>query len=150
MKKVRYIFLLSMSIGLGCRTGKKNVPSLAMKPNEESFPAFYNKFNTDSLFQINRTVFPLKGYTNQSDLKEVDYLRKESMMNDSLKINILWKKKNWIMHHKVIDTTYKVERVSSDSAVFEKVYLPDSEFEAISLFKKINGLWYLTYYYDIE
>jgi len=71
-------------------------------------------------------------------------------MNDSLKINILWKKKNWIMHHKVIDTTYKVERVSSDSAVFEKVYLPDSEFEAISLFKKINGLWYLTYYYDIE
>jgi hypothetical protein len=121
-----------------------------IKSEGETFDNFYNKFTSDSSFQITRITFPLKGYTNQTNSNEVKFLKKNSTINKPLKVNVLWEKQSWVMHHKVIDTSFKTVRKTTDSTILEKVYLPNSEYEFISLYKKTRGLWYLVYYYDME
>lgn len=118
--------------------------------SSEIFSEFYQKFTTDSIFQISRIRFPLSGYSNEKRLKEATYLTNKRLLDDSLTVNVEWKKNFWIMHHAITDSSYKTIRTIKDSTVIERTYLPNSEYDFRSYYKRINGLWYLIYYYDSE
>lgn len=100
------------------------------------FDNFYNKFHTDTAFQISHIKFPLKGFDYDSD---------DIFSNDD--DNFYWQKKDWVfMHHITNKHEYVIETKREEKSVQEKVYLPNSGFYIIRNFSFIDGKWYLTFY----
>ncbi len=101
----------------------------------ENFNTFYNHFHNDSVFQVSRVKFPLKGYAI-----------------DTSEIPVNWKKDNWIMHKyniNDIDTAlFKVETAHDKNSYTEKIYIEGGGFKNERKFKRINGKWYLISYID--
>jgi hypothetical protein len=101
----------------------------------EDFKEFYQRFLTDSAFQISRLLFPLEG---------------EKIVDDQ---TYPWTLDNWtIMKASVyeVDTTeYKVEIEELDNLKSFRVYIPDSGFELVMKFKLVSGKWYLFYCKDM-
>ena len=128
--------LMSIFILYQCDTGirKRNDPSKAS--SFENFDEFYNKFHSDSIFQISRIKFPLAG-------KRVDGFKE-----------IKWTKKRWSMMKTMIydiDTTvFRTEYKKSSKEFEQKIWLENSGFSTEYRFKLINDKWYLVYALDIN
>jgi len=68
MKKYFYIFLVfAMSLN-------SFVYAQSTKTASEDFSEFFNKFNSDTKFQISRVIFPLKYKANNDDFELSDYI----------------------------------------------------------------------------
>lgn len=95
----------------------------------ENFDSFYDRFHNDSLFQISRLKFPLKGGRFEEEGEEK------------------WTKKNWSMlKMKIYDvdtTQYKVSYEKHEKNFNEKVWLEDSGFSFEYNFELINNKWFL-------
>jgi len=104
---------------------KRNISNSSI----ENFDSFYDKFHKDSLFQISRLKFPLKGGRFEEDGEEK------------------WTKKNWSMlKNKIYDvdtTEYKVSYERHEKNFKEKVWLEDSGFSFEYNFELINNKWFL-------
>lgn len=104
----------------------------------ESFEEFYEKFHSDSSFQMNRIKFPLKGYNydeTYSPISEIDYSNYE------------WKKSEWEIHSKPIASdSLKVERIVKKEEVEEVITIPNSGTEIVRKFTLIDGKWFLVFY----
>ena len=144
------IFTFFLFVNLSCnRTSKEVAKSGAQTPSSkvtplkpiektavfEDFDQFYTKFHIDTVFQISRIKFPLKGHAM-----------------DTSEIPVEWKKNNWIMHKSNIydiDTTlFNVEILSEPNNYAEKIYIEGGGFANERIFKRINGKWYLVSYID--
>lgn len=95
----------------------------------ENFESFYEKFHNDSLFQLSRLNFPLKGGPVGGDINEE------------------WTKGNWrMLRTKIyeVDTSqYKVSNVKQDNSFTEKVWLEDSGFSFEYKYELIGKKWFL-------
>lgn len=101
----------------------------------ENYDEFYADFHRDSIFQMSRIEFPIQGeYTDEEG------------------VSIAWNSHNWIMHRSPIqsvDTSiYKVEVVNTNNSSDEIIWIEGSGFKTERKFKRIQGIWYLTYYND--
>ncbi len=102
---------------------------------EENFAEFDRRFHSDSLFQMSRITFPLKG-------KMVDGFDKKD-----------WSAKNWSMMKSLVTENtngknYKKQTHFSDTLVTEKIWIENSGFSFERHFKKVNGKWFLVYCED--
>jgi len=65
MKRTKY--LLIFLVFFACKTDQSTKPETQAVVNEveipEEFVSFYNKFHSDSIFQMQHIVFPLRGST---------------------------------------------------------------------------------------
>ena len=105
---------------------------------DEQFENFYHRFHLDSAFQISRIHFPLPGIkADDMQMEDTAYY---------------WKKEDWEVHRDMnLDTTdFIVEKDISDSLAHEKIYKENSGFIVERTFRKIEGLWYLVFYKDIN
>ena len=101
------------------------------------FDNFYNKFHTDTAFQISHIKFPLKGFDTNSE---------NTFLNDD-DDDFYWQKKDWVfMHHITNKNEFAIETKREEKSVEEKVYLPNSGFYIIRNFSFLDGKWYLTFY----
>ena len=139
MNKIQIcIIQLLMSSFISCQaldthkkqTGKKEV-------NEsESFNNFYKKFHKDSLFQISRIKFPLRGINSD-----------EMTVEDT---TYIWRKEEWLMQH-VIDTTlFNIKVIISDTIVEEEVTSKDPGVFVKRKFQYMKGKWFLVLYEDVS
>lgn len=101
----------------------------------ETFAEFDRRFHSDSLFQMSRIKFPLKG-------KLVDGFDKKD-----------WSAKNWSMIKSLVTVNtkgkdYKKQTHFSDALVTEKIWIENSGFSFERHFKKVNGEWFLVYCED--
>ncbi len=115
---------------------------------DEDFDTFYKKFYSDSLFQITRITFPLKGFNSDSYDPELGDKNPP----------YFWKKKDWTFLHTLdqdklkdshedgVDIYRKTIKHNSVSMVTEKMYMEESGYSEERKFKKINGKWYLIFY----
>jgi hypothetical protein len=106
--------------------------SKASKPlKSEDFETFYQKFHSDSLFQISRVQFPLKG--QQIHLKGTSS----------------WKKEKWLMikakASEVDRSVYNIKTLKKDDYYFEGIYCKNCIFTFEMEFRLLNGKWFLTY-----
>ncbi|RRJ89761.1 hypothetical protein [Flavobacterium macacae] len=128
LKRVFSIFLSLFVINCNPITEKNTSESL------EDFDVFYNKFHSDSVFQLSRIKFPLKG-------KKIDGFKKEE-----------WTAKNWdplITKITAIDTTeFKTSAIKRDSTFIQKCYISDSGFYTEYQFELVDGKWNLVYALD--
>lgn len=109
---------------------KKGVVKFSGKKTEK-FELFYDKFHNDSLFQISRVQFPLKG------------------QQIHLKRSISWKKENWLMikarASEIDRSQYNVKIVRKNDSYFEGIYCKSCAFSFEMEYKLVDGKWYLVY-----
>lgn len=94
--------------------------------------SFYQRFHQDSLFQIQRTRFPLDGYAIEGG-------------------NISpWKKEEWIMHKNGLENIdsqiYQTQRIERPGLMQEKIYQQDSGVLIERHFSLLQNRWFLTFY----
>ncbi len=114
----------------------------------ENFEVFYKRFYSDSLFQISRIIFPLKGfnsdeYDSELGKKNPPYFwkRKEWTFLETLPQNyVRYEKKDWVEEYK------KEIKHNKDLSVLEKIFIVDSGYKEERIFKLVNGKWYLVFY----
>lgn len=148
MKKRKIIAVVVLLAGLNfiminsCIPSKKdskdNQSREKNKATGEDFNDFYFRFHTDSLFQINRVIFPLKGFQSDNTTEESEGFDESNRSKD-----------DWIMMHQpVIDSDLILETQKTDTLVEERIYIEGAGFETGRTFKRINNIWYLDYYYS--
>lgn len=114
----------------------------------ENFEVFYKRFYSDSLFQISRIIFPLKGfnsdeYDSELGKKNPPYFWKKNEWTflETLPQNyVRYEKKDWVEEYK------KEIKHNKDLTVLEKIFIVDSGYIDERIFKLIKGKWYLVFY----
>jgi hypothetical protein len=110
--------------------------------NSENFADFYQKFTTDSLFQLDRVEFPVHGRYMDNDLAG-------TVESDST----IWTRQNWTMIHAINQEDLSNLRVSkriSDSLAIIKTEGIEFNFAFEETYKMKNGKWYLTNLTDLS
>lgn len=122
----------------------------AEKPRAEDFDSFYKAFHTDTLFQKKRVVFPLAGFSYEvTATKDSCFIINLGGEKRSFHVNSEWDRATWMVHHLLTDTLqYKREDIRDSATVYERIYIPASEFQAERVFRCILDKWFLVYYAD--
>ena len=147
MRRLLYIMVCCVAIA-GCKstsktqttpeTNGKTSATEAAAPKKsakaEDFDKFYDRFHTDSLFQISRVKFPIEGFCVSSDT-----IAK-------------WSTKNWLMIrtriYDVDKTQYKVSYNKTDKTFTERVWIENAGLVTECRFELIGGKWWLVYLQD--
>ena len=163
MKTAKMVFVaFSILIFSSCQK-RESIKEKYLSPNKiekaEDFDSFIMKFYSDSLFQINRIVFPLE--SDKKIKKEYDEALAESkeMKNENTSYHS-HDKGNWLClkqkYFKGKDTICSVggveyKRIINTTSQFveEKIILSDSEQVMIIIkFRLIDNKWFLIDYLD--
>ena len=157
------IVFITISILFFCschnRSVRENNQSQIVKEKVEEFDTFIIKFYSDSIFQVNRIVFPLE--SDKKMKKEYDEALRESKEVKNENSNYFpHNKENWWRlkqkYFKGKDTicsiggvNYKRIIKATSQSVEEKILLSDSEQVMIIIkFRLIHNKWFLIDYLD--
>lgn len=99
----------------------------------ENFDSFFEKFKTDSLFQLSRIVFPLKTIETLEEGQSAKLLTKDK-----------WTYSNFSQIKKLIINKTTIDSFN-ESVLFS---IEDTGIQTTYYFKNKNGLWKLTYTLD--
>ncbi len=139
--KIIFFLIVAVILSVSCNTQVKN----------ENFEEFYEKFLTDSLFQMSRIKFPLPGENlGSSDRIPSDIAEDYGIEVEKEEKEYYWERDSWIPFVKVdYDTTiFTEERIKvNNNNVKIRTYIKDSGYEVGEHYKKIENKWYLVYYY---
>ena len=104
------------------------------KSKVEDFDKFYDRFHTDSAFQMSRIKFPLKGGYHTLD--------------NSTK----WTAQNWsLMTTRVYDVDknkYRATYSKTDTSFTQKVWIDSAGLFTECRFELVDGKWFLVYMND--
>jgi hypothetical protein len=119
------------------RVGVDNNPS-----GLEDFESFFKKFQQDSLFRIERTIFPLNGYNSDDDELTGDDVE------DNAPTVYFWERNIWQEYAKITysESDLKKSIIKTDTLIKHTIYKENSGFEVYSEFKLIDNKWFLSYY----
>lgn len=104
----------------------------------EDFHIFYDKYHTDSIFQMNRTMFPLKGISRSKDSTKIAE-------------EVLWEKDQWIIH-KAFDSqngTFERTFTNIGGIITETITANEGLFTLEKRYAKLGGEWHLIYYQEL-
>ncbi len=112
-------------------------PSSLSESLPEGFPAFYQRFHQDSLYQVAHVVFPLEGLPDHVD---------------SLTLvggNFRWTVENWRMQrafdYEISDYDRRM-KVLAENAVEEQIVHKSRQVGMVRRFARFGEDWYLIYY----
>jgi hypothetical protein len=131
-----FIVFTTFSIFTNCEKNNSFKSKSVIHQNDvvEDFDIFYEKFHNDSLFQMSRIKFPLKGVKVDSDGK------------------LEWSKSNWAtLKTKIFDidtTQYKIEYKKTKHSFYQKFWIENSGFWSEYKFDVIDKKWFLVYAVD--
>lgn len=129
MKNLTVFLTIILLTFISCDKSRTQEKRNISNSNIENFDSFYDKFHKDSLFQISRLKFPLKGGPDRGDINEE------------------WSKENWhMLKTKIYDvdtTQYKVSYEKHEKSFLEKVWIEDSGFSFEYKYELIGKKWFL-------
>ena len=104
----------------------------------KDFYPFYDQFHSDSTFQLNHIMFPLKGLTPSQDSTKIAE-------------EIFWQKENWVIHRPFDnqDGTFERTFTNIQGIITEQISANDGLFTLQKRYTKLNEEWYLIYYQDL-
>lgn len=135
---IKYLCLLLPFVLLSCQTAETDTDSIPTSGDAtEDFTAFYQRFHSDSAFQLSRITFPLEGLPQRADSATV------------VDNNFRWQKADWKLQ----------QAPPSNSEEFELAFLPLGEDMIIERlthqqwglaitrrFARLDDGWHLIYY----
>ena len=107
----------------------------------EGFADFYQKFHSDSLYQVEHIVWPLEGLPNNADSATVAAK------------TFRWGPEDWRMQHQFDFqvSEYKREIVPlTETIVMERILHQSGQFGMVRRFAIIGGEWHLIYYAGVN
>lgn len=134
------VFFVFVSI-LACRNKDQQV--LDTKENVQTLPSdfevFYEKFHTDTAFQMAHIVFPLEGRPALRDGAP------------ALDPSFRWEKSTWIIHRPYDDMGGSFSRsfLFFNDIVTEQIEDGTGQFTMVRRFAKMQGDWFLIYYKEM-
>jgi hypothetical protein len=129
MKK--YILLIAVvSLFFCCNTGQKN----ELNGISNDFEDFYNKFHTDSSYQMEHIAFPLEGIP--------------ALQLQGLKGKYNFQQADWKIHRSIPDSNIVSQTFIeiSPGIIEEEVLLENSGLTIFRRYSKIGNDWFLIYY----
>jgi hypothetical protein len=114
---------------IGCNSKRYNQLKISASDSlTENFDEFYNRFHSDSLFQMSRIKFPLQGGSAE---------------------DVEWTKENWnVLKTKIYDvdtSKFKIKYKRTDKKFTEKFWIENSGYWSEYRFEVIGGKWFLVY-----
>lgn len=141
-KWVYFCFLSCLLTTLACKQSSKEVPETSNGEADfesEAFKTFYEKFSTDSAYQMDHIVFPLEGVRSLTDS-----LQKQDP-------DFKWQQNEWILHKPYNDQngTFSREFKSMNGLVIEKITDMSGTYSMERRFGKLSAGWHLIYYREM-
>ncbi len=135
--------LLVCLLNPGC---KQNTNPSSLAPEEKAlidtlpgdFLTFFNRFHTDSLYQMAHILFPLEGLPNSVKADEAQ---------DTTRF--FWQKKEWKQHNLFTDPSHHFEHwyeVTGDRLIDHWIQMKGTNMFIHRRFAKLEDGWYLIYY----
>lgn len=139
MKKFLFFFLFFLLILFGMnylksRQSKDIVASIIVELPED-FVGFYNRFHTDSTYQLDHISFPLEGLP--------------AMVDTTMDLgHFKWLKRDWVIHKTFNDHngTYIREFDNIHNIITCRIYDTGHRFEMRTRYSKIANEWHMIYY----
>ena len=117
--------------------GQKAVDTLP-----DDFVAFFDRFHTDSAYQMAHIMFPLEG------------LPATTGDGDTLTITrYFWQKGDWKIHHRFTDPGHDFEQwyeVLNDRVIEHWILMKGTNLHMKRRFAKLEDGWYLIYYQGLR
>ena len=136
---IAFFLILGGIFFTGCKNEKKQTNaepgSIAEMPDD--FEKFFEKFHTDSVYQMNHITFPLEGMV------------KDPNSDKDTIIEYRWQKETWQLHHPFNNYDSLFTRkfyMFGDNIIIEKITGVNGMFEMERRFAKLNDGWNLIYY----
>jgi len=137
---MRNFLILLLAIITGCiNSQEKSNQTTLNQTASEDFSFFYSKFYSDTSYQNERILKPLKGTIKAWD---DDVAKEESW--DNKKVTVTPKEK-FLQVYKNL----KTDLIKKDTVVIEKYWIEQSGFQVEKRFILQSGKWYL-FSYDIS
>lgn len=104
----------------------------------DDFHKFYDLYHTDSIFQLEHTIFPLKGLARSADTTKIAE-------------EVLWQKEDWIQHKPFNDQNGTFERTFTNIGGIITEYISANEglFSLEKRYAKLGEDWFLIYYQEL-
>lgn len=104
----------------------------------DDFHKFYNQYHTDSTFQLERTLFPLKGLAQSTDSTKIAE-------------EVMWQKENWVLHKPFNDQNGTFERTFTNvgGIITESISANEGMFTLEKRYAKLEEKWHLIYYQEL-
>ena len=127
------LFLIPVALFFQCKPAEKSSPELNLPAD---FETFFERFHSDSLYQIQHITFPLKGQ------------RKTRGGELDMMLPVTWQQEDWVMHKPFNDHggTFTRTYYPVGPVIIEKIQDQNQFFSMERRFVKIDGEWYLIYY----
>ena len=105
----------------------------------KEFKEFYDKFGSDSIFQMEHIVFPLEGARAMTD------------PGDSLDVEVLWQPDEWVIQKTFNDLNgqFSQEFFDLSGIVIERIADTSGKFTMERRFGKLSSGWHLIYYKEM-
>lgn len=154
MKWISVLVLFSWLLTGACRNQPSgNAAQIPNRPDQTSqvtegqlpadFLSFYDKFHTDSLFQIEHIAWPLQGLSTEAI--DSTHARQKS---------VWWEKENWHMHRPVDFRSGDYKRqweMIGDVLIIERISYAAANYGLERRFaRRDDGAWQLIYYADMQ
>ncbi|HKK87967.1 MAG TPA: hypothetical protein VJ917_03895 [Saprospiraceae bacterium] len=131
--QLKYSYLILMLlVGGSCQTKQESKWVEGALP--EDFTDFYDRFHSDSLYQMEHISFPLSG---------IPALQMQQL--DSL---YYFKKQNWRLHRAIPDSAIAYQSIEEidEGIIEEEIGLTENRVAIFRRYSKIGDEWYLIYY----
>lgn len=131
-KHISFTVIVAVFLMYGCRSARVQEAS-------EDFDKFYERFLTDSAFQMSRIQFPLPGINTTAMEHEEDSV-------------YYWTKDDWIMLKKPeLDSgLYERKMVVTDTLATDEIFMDDAGFYFKMVYEPIKEKWHLVYMVDSD
>ncbi|MEM9829520.1 MAG: hypothetical protein AAF944_02725 [Bacteroidota bacterium] len=122
------LLILSLTLMASCRSAKIGKAA-------EDFTSFYQRFLTDSTFQMKRVKFPLPGKVVTADIQDSIYQ---------------WTPNTWIMLQEFdLDPAFYERNLQvTDTLATDEIYTPNAGFYFKMVFEPTKRKWFLVYLVD--
>ncbi len=103
------------------------------------FELFYEKFSSDTAYQMKHIIFPLEGRPA---------LNNET---DTIPANFKWPKESWVKHRKYDDMngTFSRSFLNFHNIITEEINDNTGQFTMVRRFSKMDNDWFLIYYKEM-
>lgn len=122
-----------------CKNKTEQTEAVPLYETKE-FLDFYERFSTDSAFQMEHVVFPLDG------------IRAPENQTDTVSLSYQWQKEEWKIHNKFDDADGTFSKEMMDLAgkmVIEIISDESGTFSMERRFAKLSDGWNLIYYKEM-
>ena len=144
LSRINVLSLMIICFLCSCKTVTENktiVENTSIEENEsflsEEFTDFYDRFHSDSLYQLEHIVFPLEGRTYDESNKPIAKS---------------WTIENWVLHKPFNDMggTFSRSYTEFGGIISEKIIDDRNISNMERRFSKINNKWHLIFYDPIH